>query len=317
MPLVHGSSQADISENIRRLSHEIGKSPHVQSRAQAIAIAESQARRGRSVGGVANFALGGNPAGLANNPVLATLAQHIGSNNPASPSSAVATSNTANATGVMPPSPPMAPAPANAPPVPQLNSPAAAAIPPNPATQFRAATPGVANRATGGFNMMGGPMLTPSWQERQESRQLHVGPVLSNVPGRTDNHQVKVPGGSYVLPAQHIASMGQGNTNAGMSIASKMFGGPYGTGAMRIGHGSLPRAPKPMTSFMEGGVANHPGDDAVPVNISGGEFVIPPQEIIRRWGSLKKGHAALDKWVMDTRKKEIETQKKLPPPATK
>jgi CubicO group peptidase (beta-lactamase class C family) len=40
-----------------------------------------------------------------------------------------------------------------------------------------------------------------------------------------------------------------------------------------------------------------------------------PQAIIDRYGSLDNGHRVLDAWVMNTRKNEIETQKKLPPPA--
>ena len=47
MPLKRGSSQKTISANIRTLMHEVGKSPHVQSRQQAIAIAESKARGGK------------------------------------------------------------------------------------------------------------------------------------------------------------------------------------------------------------------------------------------------------------------------------
>ena len=47
MPLRKGSSQKVISSNIKTLMHEIGKSPHVQSRKQAIAIAFSKAGKSR------------------------------------------------------------------------------------------------------------------------------------------------------------------------------------------------------------------------------------------------------------------------------
>lgn len=178
---------------------------------------------------------------------------------------------------------------------------------------------GVAYRASGGFNVAKHPSLGPSWEQRQQARGMHVGPILSAVPGRTDNHHTSVPSGSYVLPAQHIASMGQGNSVAGLASASKMFGGgPYGTTPMRGGRGAgLPRAPR-AAGFAAGG---HPGPqdhEPVEVMLSGGEFVIPP-EVVRQigQGSLKNGHAILDAWVMATRKKEIETQRKLPPPAKK
>lgn len=188
---------------------------------------------------------------------------------------------------------------------------------------------GIANRAGGGgFNMSSGPALTAPWTERNEARALHVGPVLSNVPGRTDNHQVKVPAGSYVLPAAHVSSMGEGNTLAGTSIASKMFSGPYGAGAPKIGgHGHMPSPPKIAAgpgianlstggyTYSEGGARGEGHHEPVPVDISGGEFVIHPDEIIRRWGSLKNGHAVLDKFVMNERGKERKTLKALPPPA--
>ena len=39
MPLAHGKSKKAFKMNVERLIPEIGKSPHVQSKAQALAIA--------------------------------------------------------------------------------------------------------------------------------------------------------------------------------------------------------------------------------------------------------------------------------------
>lgn len=50
MPLRKGGSKKVISQNIRTLMHEIGKSPHVQSKKQAIAIAFSKAGKSRGKG---------------------------------------------------------------------------------------------------------------------------------------------------------------------------------------------------------------------------------------------------------------------------
>ncbi len=50
MPLKKGSSKKVISENIATLTHEIGKSPHVKSQKQAIAIAYSKAGKSRKKG---------------------------------------------------------------------------------------------------------------------------------------------------------------------------------------------------------------------------------------------------------------------------
>lgn len=47
MPLIHGKSGKALAENMRTLHADIGKSPHVQSAKQAVAIAlETQRRAG-------------------------------------------------------------------------------------------------------------------------------------------------------------------------------------------------------------------------------------------------------------------------------
>jgi hypothetical protein len=51
MPLVSGSSPEAFRQNVSTLMGEIGKSPHVQSREQALAIAYAKQRRGRAEGG--------------------------------------------------------------------------------------------------------------------------------------------------------------------------------------------------------------------------------------------------------------------------
>ncbi len=45
MPLKKGTSKSIIRDNIDTLMHEVGKSPHVQSKKQAVAIAYSKARK--------------------------------------------------------------------------------------------------------------------------------------------------------------------------------------------------------------------------------------------------------------------------------
>jgi hypothetical protein len=89
----------------------------------------------------------------------------------------------------------------------------------------------------------------------------------------------------------------------------------------KIGRGSGP--PKPPTPFKfsdggsDSGGAHGADETGVPVDValSGGEYVIEPSQIIKRWGNLKNGHAVLDAFVMANRKNEIQTLKKLPPPA--
>lgn len=168
----------------------------------------------------------------------------------------------------------------------------------------------------------------PSWTVRSEARQmLHSGPISSVVPGRTDRHNVSVGSGSYVLPADHVSALGQGNTKAGHAILGAMFGagGPYGTPAMGLKHGAgapkapglpkigaAPSLPKVSTGGGKGDHVGHP----VPVVVAGGEYTIPPHVVEAiGGGDIKRGHKILDDWVLSTRKKHIKTLQKLPGPA--
>ena len=52
-----------------------------------------------------------------------------------------------------------------------------------------------------------------------------------------------------------------------------------------------------------------------PVDLSDGEFVIHPRDVIRFGGGDKeRGHRILDKWIVAQRKKHIKTLKDLPGP---
>lgn len=166
---------------------------------------------------------------------------------------------------------------------------------------------------------LGGPPAP--WFTRYEARNMmHSGPIMSSVAGRTDHHNMDVAGGSYVLPADHVSSLGQGNTMSGMKVLNKMFStGPYGTSGMGRLHGSsLPKPPK--APHKAGGKTDGVGKP-VPIAAAGGEYVLHPVQILdwlKRNGyppDLKFGHKLLDKWVVDNRKKHVNTLKKLPGPA--
>lgn len=45
MPLKHSTSKKAFKSNVKTLMKDVGKSPHVQSKAQALAIAYSEKRR--------------------------------------------------------------------------------------------------------------------------------------------------------------------------------------------------------------------------------------------------------------------------------
>ena len=162
----------------------------------------------------------------------------------------------------------------------------------------------VARRSKRAF---GGPVHPP---------HIHIGPIKSAVPGRTDNHPLHVPSGSYVLPADHVSSLGQGNTEAGMKVVHRMFGagGRFGavSGALPGMSPGLPHLP----AMSDRGGARGEGPGAVPIMAAGGEYVISPQAVARvGGGDLKRGHAILDKWVIENRKHHVKTLQKLPGPA--
>lgn len=150
--------------------------------------------------------------------------------------------------------------------------------------------------------------------ERMAARQIfHEGFLHSSVPGRTDKLPISVSGGAYVLPADHVAALGQGNSLAGASIVNKMFkSGPYGTtpSSTKALHSNAPHLNLRAKMARGGGGRSKPVD----IIAAGGEIVLSPEQITHRFGDLEKGHKALDKWVIQTRKKHIATLRRLKPP---
>lgn len=123
--------------------------------------------------------------------------------------------------------------------------------------------------------------------------KLHVGPIHSPVAGRTDHLPMHVPSGSYVIPADIVSALGEGNTMAGFRAVKTMF------------------SKAPAGAFAQGGSTGEP----VPIVAAGGEYVLTPDEVM--WaggGDMDAGHKALDQWIKGTRAETIQTLKKLPPP---
>lgn len=142
------------------------------------------------------------------------------------------------------------------------------------------------------------PFMKPS-----PATSFHSGPIHSPVAGRTDHLPMHVKSGSYVIPADIVSAMGEGNTMAGFKIAKKMFeskpyfqeGGPYGAKGLEKA---------------EGGAVG-----LVPIIAAGGEYVIPPEAVKQIGkGELSKGHDILDKFIKKMRSKTIKTLSKLPGP---
>lgn len=140
------------------------------------------------------------------------------------------------------------------------------------------------------------------------------GLIHSAVPGRTDRIPMSVAAGSYVVPADVVAGLGEGNTLAGahameMALHSGPGGVPLPRGPMRD---TVPRPP-PAPRMARGGVA--PEHGGVPVIVAGGEYLLGPHTVTRLGGGdLKRGHDALDKWVVERRAHQVKQIKNLPGP---
>jgi hypothetical protein len=136
--------------------------------------------------------------------------------------------------------------------------------------------------------------------------KTHAGPIHSAVAGRTDHLPMQVAAGSYVLPADIVSAMGEGNTMAGFKSAKSLFGGTPGESSFDEG------APGEQ-AFANGGAAQ-----GVPIVAAGGEYVIGPEDVARlgqrHGGDINDGHKILDHFVRKYRAKTVQLLKSLPGP---
>jgi len=124
--------------------------------------------------------------------------------------------------------------------------------------------------------------------------KLHTGAIKAPVAGRTDHLPMHVPSGSYVIPADIISAIGEGNTAHGFDIIDYM-----------------------VKQRLAGGGDVDPAEQGEPVAIvaAGGEYVVPPAGVMAFGGNnLDAGHKALDDWVTAERANTIKTLKSLPAP---
>lgn len=121
-----------------------------------------------------------------------------------------------------------------------------------------------ARKYAGGISDVEGGNVAGYEQRRAIHRAVNPGLLNSTVPGRTDKLPISVPSGSYVIPADIVSGLGQGNSAAGNVILSKMFNsGPFGMKPMkpgkvghkaRLGTGKVPKAGKiSALQFADGG----------------------------------------------------------------
>lgn len=122
----------------------------------------------------------------------------------------------------------------------------------------------------------------------RRAASVTVGAVAGVTPGRADALKVSVPAGSYVVPADVVAALGEGNSAAGLAKLGKQFPAKRANGGR-----------------------------AVPIQISDGEFVIGPEAIAALGGGdANYGHDILDRFVLQTRREHINHLANLPGPNT-
>jgi hypothetical protein len=142
------------------------------------------------------------------------------------------------------------------------------------------------------------------------TNKMHTGPIRSLVAGRTDHLPMHVPSGSYVIPADIISAMGEGNTEAGFRVAKNIFSKP------KMPMTGMPYGAKGMPfsgSFKAAGGATE--DPPVPIVAAGGEYVIHPEDVRHiGGGDIDEGHKGLDDFVVKMRAKTVKTLRKLPGP---
>lgn len=149
------------------------------------------------------------------------------------------------------------------------------------------------NFADGGVPEIGA-MPPPGPMDESEGPMIPHGPVHGPDGGRADTRPVSVPDGSFVVPADVVAALGEGNTQAGFTQLDDMFGTAE---TMHMASGGVP-------------------ERAVPIMISDGEYVISPSKVAEIGnGNLDVGHKALDKFIVQLRQQNIKKLQSLPGPA--
>lgn len=152
---------------------------------------------------------------------------------------------------------------------------------------------------TGQGRMFQGPQYRPfaeggtvSEPEKSGSAFLH-----GETAGRADKIITKSPNGSYIIPADIVSHLGEGNSEAGGKVITAM----------------LARMERERPNKLAVGGSTNAAP--IPVALSHGEFQVSPRHVAMiGHGSLKHGHAVLDKWVQKVREDHIKTLKKLKPP---
>jgi hypothetical protein len=165
------------------------------------------------------------------------------------------------------------------------------------------------------------------WFTRSEAHQMDhpVGLVHTAGPGRTDNVPLSVAAGSHVIPADVVAGLGHGNTLAGAHAMDTAIG--TGPGGIKLpkgpAHSTIPKPPG-LPKLAEGGRLEHEGHplrvakggapNGIRCVVAGGEYILSPDEVKRVEHNGKISHEAIDDWIIERRREDINKLRKLPGP---
>ena len=131
------------------------------------------------------------------------------------------------------------------------------------------------------------------------------GLITSPIAGRTDRLPMDVAPNSYVIPADIVSGLGQGNTLAGGRILDAMLkNGPHMQAAQASPAGG-------QQGFADGGAT----EGTTPIVTAGGEFICSPEMVAAiGGGDMDKGHKILDNMVLQVRKQTVKQIQDLPKP---
>jgi hypothetical protein len=178
---------------------------------------------------------------------------------------------------------------------------------------------GLAHMALGGFSSADMPSWTRE-EARQDISMPRGGFVNSGVGGRTDRLPIAVAADSFIMPADVVSGVGQGNSLAGARYLSQALKvGPWGISLPAHTRGAgpphPPGVPGAVTHELFGYDDGGRPHKTASVLLAGGEMAIPPDRVKEIGdGDMAEGHRRMREMVSRIRKFSIERQKALPPP---
>lgn len=143
------------------------------------------------------------------------------------------------------------------------------------------------------------------------------GLIRSPVAGRKDRLPMNAKVGGYVVPADVVSGIGQGNSLSGATALDRLFKSAPNAAmsnprAMKMPTGGMIRGPR---GFNEGGAVDDGVAPTAEISTAGGEYWLNPTEVMQvGGGDLDRGHAVLDAFVGQIRKQTIRTLRGLPGP---